>query len=303
MSELGERLVDAATAITGVHPGYRAAHARGVCATGTFTATGAAARLSRAAHFSGATVPATVRFSNGNGDPQRADTEPDGRGIAVKLRLEDGASADLVGLSLPVFFVRTVEDFLAFSAVRVPDPATGAPDPGRIGAFIGEHPESLPAVQATLDARLPASYVTIPYFGIHAFRFVDAAGASRFVRYRWEPDAPITTLTDDEVLAASPRYLTGELETRLGSGPALFTLVLQLAEASDDPTDPTVAWPDDRETVVAGTLALDRFAGDECDGLIFDPTRVVDGVECSDVPILHARSEAYSVSFARRTAH
>jgi hypothetical protein len=30
MTEVGERLVDAVNAITGVHPGYRAAHARGV---------------------------------------------------------------------------------------------------------------------------------------------------------------------------------------------------------------------------------------------------------------------------------
>ena len=53
MTELGERLVAAAHAVTGEHPGRRAAHARGVCATGTFTATDAAASVSRAAHFAG----------------------------------------------------------------------------------------------------------------------------------------------------------------------------------------------------------------------------------------------------------
>jgi catalase len=302
MTELGERLIDAITAITGEHAGFRVAHARGVCATGTFTATDAAARLSRAAHLSGAAVPATVRFSNGNGDPGRADSEPDGRGIAVKLRPSDGVTTDLVGLSLPVFFVKTVDDFLAFSAARIPDPATGAPDPEKLGAFIAAHPESLPAVQATLEARPPVSYVTIPYFGVHAFRFVDAAGRSRFVRYRWEPVAAVATLTDAEVAGAAARYLTAELEQRLSTGPASFTLVLQLAEAGDDPTDPTVAWPEERETVIAGTLALDTFTGDECDGLIFDPTRVIDGVECPDDAILHARSEAYGVSYARRTA-
>lgn len=301
MTELGERLIDAITAVSGTHSGHRAAHARGVCATGTFRATDAAARLSRAAHLSGAPVPATVRFSNGNGDPERADADPDGRGIAVKLRPSEDVSTDLVGLSLPVFFVRTVDDFLAFSAARVPDPATGAPDPEQIGAFIGAHPESLPAVQATLEARPPVSYATIPYFGIHAFRFVNAAGEARFVRYRWEPDAPIVTLTDEEVAAAAPRYLNDELAARLALGPVSFTLVLQLADADDDPTDPTTAWPNGRETVVAGALVLDSFAGDECDALIFDPTRVIDGVECSDDPILHARSEAYGVSYARRT--
>jgi catalase len=300
MTELGERLVDAIIAVTGNHPGHRVAHARGVCASGLFTATEAASRLSRAAHLSGDAVPATVRFSNGNGNPDRADGESDGRGIAVKLRLPDGTSTDFVGLSLPVFFVRNVDDFLAFTAARVPDPATGAPDPETIGAFIGAHPECLPAVQATLVARAPKSYVTIPYFGIHAFRYVNAAGASQFVRYRWQPDAEVATLTDDELTTAAPRYLAEELSARLGAGPASFTLVLQLAGPDDDPTDPTTAWPDERETIVAGRLELDRYTGDECDSLIFDPTRVVDGVECSDDPILHARADAYGVSYARR---
>jgi nitrite reductase/ring-hydroxylating ferredoxin subunit len=35
--------------------------------------------------------------------------------------------------------------------------------------------------------------------------------------------------------------------------------------------------------------------------LVFDPTTVVDGFELTDDPILHARSAAYSVSFARRS--
>ena len=67
-------------------------------------------------------------------------------------------------------------------------------------------------------------------------------------------------------------------------------------------TIPTAAWPDERETVVAGRLVLDTCTGNGCDALIFDPTRVTDGIECSDDPILHARSEAYGVSYARRIA-
>ena len=38
------------------------------------------------------------------------------------------------------------------------------------------------------------------------------------------------------------------------------------------------------------------------DGLVFDPSNVTAGIECSEDPILHARSGAYSVSYARRTS-
>jgi catalase len=36
--------------------------------------------------------------------------------------------------------------------------------------------------------------------------------------------------------------------------------------------------------------------------MIFDPMRLVDGIEPSDDPILQARPGAYSVSYRRRTA-
>jgi catalase len=43
-------------------------------------------------------------------------------------------------------------------------------------------------------------------------------------------------------------------------------------------------------------------ADPEQDGkvVVFDPTRVVDGIELSDDPILHYRPRAYSASVTRR---
>ncbi len=77
-----------------------------------------------------------------------------------------------------------------------------------------------------------------------------------------------------------------------------------LAQDGDPLDDPTAAWPEDRERVAIGRLEMTGLAFDrEQDGdiLVFDPTRVVDGIECSDDPILHARSWAYSESVLRRT--
>ncbi len=301
MTELGELLIDALTALSGAHPGYRAAHAQGVCASGTFTGTAAAADLSRAVHLAGGPVRATVRFSNGNGDPDRADGEPDGRGMAVQLRADDGTSYDLVALSLPVFFVRTVEDFLAFTSARVPDPATGAPDPERVGAFITAHPESLPAVQASLVAQPPASYVAIPYYGIHAFRFVDAAGVGRFAA------VPLGARRDGPTAHRSGAAGRGAPLPRRGAG-----------DAPRGGTGVVHARPAARRARGRRARSHDRVAGDPRDGggraagaghlrrrrvrrRHLRSHAVVDGVECSDDPILHARSEAYGVSYAHRS--
>ena len=87
--------------------------------------------------------------------------------------------------------------------------------------------------------------------------------------------------------------------------PVAFTLVVTIAEDGDPIEDPTAIWPEDRERVDVGRLELTGPETErERDGdiLVFDPTRVTDGIECSDDPILLFRPKAYSVSVERRTA-
>jgi catalase len=309
VDDVSERLVEAINATYGVHPGHRAAHAKGVLCAGRFTPSPDAAGLSRAAHLSGAgagePLRAHVRFSNGSGDPNAPDARRDGRGIGVKLYLPDGTTTDIVGLSLAPFFVRTPEDLIAFNEARRPDPETGEIDIGRVTAFLGTHPETVPAVTAAMTHVIPASYVTLAYHSLHAFGFVDGGGTVRHGRYHFVPEAGEAALSEEEASAAPPDYLRDELEKRLASGPAAFDVVVQLAEEGDAVDDPTAEWPDDRESVSLGRLEITALASDRDTGddvLVFDPTRVTDGIELTDDPILLARPGAYSVSVARRVA-
>lgn len=127
----------------------------------------------------------------------------------------------------------------------------------------------------------------------------------RAARFHWVPDAAGPDLSDEEAADAGADYLRLELEARLGSGPVVFSLEASLAAPEDPVDDPTSVWPETRERVLLGTLSVTGIATDrERDGdvLVFDPTRVTDGIECSDDPILRARSGAYRVSVTRRTA-
>ena len=77
-----------------------------------------------------------------------------------------------------------------------------------------------------------------------------------------------------------------------------------MAEEGDPLDDPTLAWPDERETIELGRLEVTGLAFDrdrDGDVLVFDPVRVTDGIETSDDPILHARSDAYAESVLRRS--
>src|SRR5829696_2028944 len=142
MTSLAEEIVDAINEISGVHPGHRAAHAKGTLITGTGT------DLTTAPHLQGEPVRVTARFSNGGGDPGIPDYAREGRGMAVKFYLPDGAKTDIVSLTLPCFFVRTPEDFLSFTGLRRPLPETGQPDMEKLGAWFGAHPEAQVAVGA-----------------------------------------------------------------------------------------------------------------------------------------------------------
>jgi catalase len=300
-----EEIVDALGDLHGVHPGYRAVHAKGVFCRGTFTAAPQARELTRAAHMRGEPVDVLARFSNGSGNPEDADTyRREGRGLATSFRLPDGDRTDIVAISIPVFFVRTAEDFLEFVRARKPDPDTGEMDMEKVGAFVAAHPETLAALQLILPTFVPpASYATCAYNSLHAFGLTDAAGETRFVRYRWEPDAGEQALTDEESAASPPDYLAGELAERLSRSPVVFRLTAKLAEDDDPLDDPTVAWPETRTTVTLGRLELMQLDPDAESGgeiVVFDPTRVTDGVELSDDEILATRPLAYSVSVERR---
>jgi catalase len=254
--------------------------------------------------MTGERIRAHVRFSNGGGELRGRDGERAARGLAVKLYLDDGTTTDIVCVTTPVFVVRTPEDFLELMLARRPDPETGQPDMGRLGAFLEAHPEALPAIQHTLGNPPPISYLTSAYNSLHAYRLTNAAGERRDVRFRWEPEAGEALVPEDEEGGLAPDYLQEDLRERLASGPAAFALIVQVAAAGDPLDDPTAAWPDDRERIALGRLEITGIATDrERDGdiLVFDPTRVTGGVECSDDPILHFRPHAYAESVFRRT--
>jgi catalase len=289
-------LVEAIGKVGGKHPGHRAAHAKGVNLSGTFTPSADASRYTRAAQFAGDPSRVTVRFSNGSANPEASDAEAlDGRGMATKFYLPDGTTTDIVALSLPVFFVRNPEEFLEFTLAR-------AESFEKVGEFIGSHPATTQAVQLIAPVLIPPrSYATVVYNSIHAFRLVNSDGEGRWIRWRWLPEAGVEWVPEDERAGMDPNFLQTEIFERL---PVRFTLVARIA-TDDLPTDdPTAAWPEDLETVEMGTLELtgpetERETGD--DVMVMDPTRVTDGIELSDDPILHVRSHAYSVSVERRS--
>ena len=286
----------------GFHPGYRGVHAQGRYYAAIFKATAEAKKLSRAVHLQGQPVPATVRHGHSpSGNPWGPAYTPS---MAVKFYLPDGTVTDLIALTIPVFFGRTPDEVLESLKALKPDPATGKPDEKRIMQLLATRPWIANAYQLAKAVPYPVSFAQTDFHAIHAFRFVNAADEGQYARYHWEPEAGVAGQPLEELQKQPPSYLFEELEARLRKAPVVFNLVLQLAGDGDPTDDPTAQWPDDRPRVRIGRLEIVRTTTVEEIGdpvMLHDPTRLTDGIEASDDPVLAVRRGVYEVSVAHRT--
>jgi catalase len=295
-----QQLVDAMNKVFGVHPGFRANHAKGIVVEGSFKASPEAAGLSRAVLFNGSSIPATVRFSDSTGIPNIPDGSADANphGMAIKFHLPDGSETDMVINSLKFFPVATGEDFrdlLLALAASPPD----ASKPTKFEKFTASHP-SVPAAFATVG--MPDSFANEEYYGVNAFVFVNKSGERQAVRYQMMPER-VVHLAAADAAKQPPNFLMEELPERLKRGPVTFHLRAQLAAAGDSTKDPTIAWPNDRRVVELGVLTIDRPVPNSAEvekKLLFMPGQLTYGIEESDDPLIDIRNGAYALSFSRR---
>jgi catalase len=290
--------------IFGLHPGYRAAHAKGTMLTGHFTPSSAARQLTRAPHVMRESTPVTTRFSNSTGLPLIPDSTPDAnpRGLAIRFHLAEHVHTDIVSHSVDAFPTRDGYQFLEFlkaAAASGPD----VPSPKPVEQFLGSHPAALAFVQAPKP--FPVSLAQQTYYAVTAFAFTNASGVTKFGRYRIVPELGNKYFADAEAAALSQDYHFDELLNRVAKSPIRFKILVQVAAPGDVTDDATVHWPESRELVELGVIELVEPVKDnavEQKQLIFDPIPRIDGLEASADPLLELRAAIYLLSGRRRRA-
>ena len=316
--DLSDELIDGILQGFPAHkPGTRPVHSFGISATGRFQPNDVVSGFTSAAPLN-EEGPVTVRFSNGTGDEGVPDNRRDARGMAVRFGDPSKPGFDMICMTLPVFFVRTVDAFRDFTAAAVPpDPPQPRPwwqnlvdlvslrnppvdpspsDPG-ILAFSARHPDSCPAMAAFQGQSVPASYAARSYHAVHAFRLTAADGSTRWVRFRWEPSTGVRVTT-----TRAEHFLQGELRERVAAEAVEFVLRAQIADQGDDTSDTTRPWPQSRRRVVLGHLRLDAIE-DDADGEArgFNVHNLPPGIDGDpDDEIFAVRGDAYRASQARR---
>jgi catalase len=314
--------------------GTRPIHTVGTAAIGWFRGTEVAPRYCIAPQFGRHWTPVTVRFSNGNGQPD-PDRTQQVRGMAVKFHLgvtsfdahgviQGDPDTDLVMTSVPMFVANTPEKVLEFEQAYIPrkfrrytiidrvmamakleqlpaqDPRAKTSSVEGSIEFSKKYRPSQAFVVANSMQQPPASYLRTAYHAVHAFDLEGNDGVHRFGRFTFEP---ADGLRANHAPNPPDDYLRAELVRRLELGPCRFNLRLTLADPGDDPNDSTVVWPMNRRRVLMGTLRLDYPVPSQqlgCEQLSFNPGRLVKGMGLSDDPVLHARVAVYNQSQRNR---
>ena len=293
----------------------RVVHARGFVAYGEFEASGKwgdepIAKYTRAKLFSepGKKTDVAIRFSTVIGGRDSSESARDPRGFAVKFYTEDG-NWDLVGNNLGVFFIRDAIKFPDVIHSLKPDPVTFRQEPARIFDFMSQTPESMHMLVNLFSPRgIPADYRHMQGFGVNTYRWVNAAGDSRLVKYHWQPKQGVKSLTEEDagnIQAQDLGHASKDIYEAIERGDyPQWDLYVQMMDDNDhpeldfDPLDDTKTWPEqDFVPQYVGTMTLNRNVSDhhnENEQISFGTGVLVDGLEFSDDKMLVGRTFSYS---------
>jgi catalase len=291
----------------------RVVHARGSAAHGFFESYDDFSGLTRAAPFAakGKRTPVFVRFSTVAGERGSTDVARDVRGFAVKFYTDEG-NWDLVGNNIPVFFIQDAMKFPDLVHAAKPEPHHAMPQAATahdtFWDFISLMPESAHVIMwAMSDRGIPRSFRMMQGFGVHTFRFVNAQGESRFVKFHWNPVLGTHSLDWDEAVkisGADPDFHRRDLWEAIEAGAyAEYELGVQIftEEQADrfsfDVLDATKLVPEQLVPVrTIGRMVLNRnpdnfFA--ETEQVAFCTAHIVPGLDFSNDPLLAGRIHSY----------
>jgi catalase len=291
----------------------RIVHARGAGAHGYFQVYESMADVTRAAFLGDPSVktPVFVRFSTVGGSRGSADTARDVRGFAVKFYTSEG-NYDLVGNNMPVFFIQDAIKFPDFVHAVKPEPHNEIPQASSahdtFWDFCGLTTESAHMVLWLMsDRAIPRSLRMMEGFGIHTFRFLNAAGESTYVKFHWKPLLGAHALVWDEaqkLAGKDPDFHRRDLWEAIESGNfPEWELGVQLfddatADRFDfDILDPTKLVPEELVPVKRiGKMTLDRNPDNyfsETEQVAFGSMHLVPGIDFTNDPLLQGRNFSY----------
>ena len=175
--------------------------------------------------------------------------------------------------------------------------------------FVSLMPESMHMIMWVMsDRAIPRSFRMMEGFGVHTFRFINAEGKARFVKFHWKPVLGVHSVLWDEAQKISgkdPDFHRRDLWEAIENGDyPEWEFGVQIVEEEDehafdfDLLDATKIIPEELVPVKRiGKLTLNRnpdnfFA--ETEQVAFHPGHIVPGIDFTSDPLLQGRLFSYT---------
>lgn len=294
----------------------RVVHARGSAAHGYFESYGSISNITIADVFETTNrTPVFVRFSTVAGGAGSIDLPRDVRGFATRFYTNEG-NWDLVGNSIPVFFIQDAMKFPDLVHAVKMEPDRGFPQAAtahhNFWDFISLMPESIHMIMwAMSDRGIPRSFRNIEGFGVNTFTFYNASQHFVFVKFHWKPSQGVQSVLWDEAVkinGADPDFHRRDLWQAIEDGNTTgifpeFELGVQIITQEQaallefDVLDATKLVPEEIVPVTPiGKMVLNRNPDnffDETEEVAFHPGNLPPGIGASNDPLLQGRLFSY----------
>ncbi|MGX2972174.1 catalase [Helicobacter sp. T3_23-1059] len=312
-----QKITDLFYALNGdtTKPHKKINHTKGFCASGEFvpnkkeTKDFAIPLLHQKSQKNGVdSVEAKIRFSLG-GDEQNDKTKS--RAMAIKMQSKEGSpNSDFWEIAMTnsrINFAKNAGEFIEFMQINVEQKQ------GKITAE--EAAKKRQAVQSFVNfAReigtlgVSPSFANNAYHSVHTFFFKKSSGELVPARFSFVPKSGIKYLNSKELEEVSQDFLESNFKKQLENGGITFSLVLELAKEGDSLSDTASLWADindngekiKREKITLGELKINAFSGYECNGEVFMPSVLPEGIEPPKDDMFDVRNMVYANTFSKR---
>lgn len=271
-------------------------HAKGFCANGEFIPANNITKTLNIPLLKEKSIKTEVRYSLGGGSRVASDKSKP-RGMALKIQGQQD-EWEIVMLNTEINFAKNPQEFGEFFAMRIPK--DGKVDTAYIAKRTSEVASYKNFEEYMKNIGITGSVANTMYHSIHTFYFKDNKNKLIPARFKFVPANGVAYLKENELQKVSNDFLESDFKEKAKKAPITYKMILVLANPKDKTDDTTALWSGKHKEIEVGTLLVKQYNGDVCNGDVFMPNVLPNGVEAPKDPLFETRNDVYSITFGRR---
>ena len=269
-------------------------HTKGFCANGEFIPVDNITKTLNIPLLKEKSINTLVRYSLG-GAMLSDKSKP--RGMALKIQGQQD-EWEIVMLNTEINFAKNPQEFGEFFAMRIPK------DDKVDTAYITKRTSEVASYknfeEYMKNVGITGSVANTMYHSIHTFYFKDSKNKLIPARFKFVPASGVAYLKENELQKLSNDFLESDFKEKAKKAPIAYKMILVLANPKDKTDDTTALWSGKHKEIEVGTLLVKEYRGDVCNGDVFMPSMLPNGVEAPKDPLFDIRNETYGIIFGRR---